>query len=110
MVLLDNVLAVLQARHRAVNNFISGLPRLLIRDGRILEDELANERLRMDELFSQLREHQVKNTGEIHYAFLEPSGRLGIIRFAPEDRVDGQQTLPQCVLIGSKARPMPMGS
>jgi uncharacterized membrane protein YcaP (DUF421 family) len=47
---------------------------LLVHDGRILEEELAAERMRVDELLSRLREKNILNTGEIRYASLEPSG------------------------------------
>lgn len=74
MVARERLVANLQARSRRVNAFMEGLPRLLVHDGRILEEELAAERMRVDELLSRLREKNILNTGEIRYASLEPSG------------------------------------
>jgi uncharacterized membrane protein YcaP (DUF421 family) len=104
MVLLDNVVAALQARYRGVNTFMQGLPRMVIREGKVLQDELDHEMLRIDELFSMLREREIHNTGEIRHAFLEPSGKLGIVRYEPNERLEGERTLPECVVIGSKVR------
>ena len=94
MVALETLVANLQARSRRVNAFMEGLPRLLVHDGRILEEELAAERMRVDELLSRLREKNILNTGEIRYAFLETSGNLGIIRHDPHDRKIGHDTVP----------------
>jgi uncharacterized membrane protein YcaP (DUF421 family) len=104
MVALDNIVASLQARYKRVNNFMEGVPRLLIRDGEVLEDELAREQIRVEELFSQLRENEVLNTGEIRYAFLEPSGNLGIVRFQPSDRKPGADTLPDSPYLQERSR------
>lgn len=94
MVGLDTLVVNLQARSRRANAFMEGLPRLLIHDGRILEEELAAERMRIDELLSRLREQNIVNTGEIRYAFLEPSGNLGIIRHDPQEQKTGHDTVP----------------
>ena len=94
IVVLDNLVAIAQTRSRAVNNFMEDVPRMLIREGEVLEDELSRERIRMDEFLSWLREKEIANTGEIRYAFLEPSGNLGLIRFRAGDCRQGLDTLP----------------
>ncbi len=98
MVVLDTLVANLQARFRRVNAFMEGLPRLVIHDGQILEEELTAESLRIDELLSRLREKNIVNTGEIRYAFLEPSGNLGIILHEPNRRTSGHDTVPMRLL------------
>ena len=94
MVTLDTLVVNLQVRYKRVNAFIEGVPRMVIHEGRILEDALADERLRVDELLSRLREKSILNTVEIRYAFLEPSGNLGIIRSDPHERKPGHDTVP----------------
>lgn len=98
MVALDTLVANLQSRSKRVNAFMEGLPRLVIHEGRILEGELASESLRVDELLSRLREKNIPNTGQIRYAFLEPSGNLGIILHEPSDQRPGRDTVPAHLL------------
>jgi uncharacterized membrane protein YcaP (DUF421 family) len=98
MVALDTLVANLQSRSKRVNAFMEGLPRLVIHEGRILEGELAAESLRVDELLSRLREKNIPNTGQIRYAFLEPSGNLGIILHEPSDQRPGRDTVPAHLL------------
>ena len=52
----------------------------LVKDGRIVEEAMRKEMLSMDELASQLRQHQVENIAEIKLAKLEGDGRLSVIR------------------------------
>jgi uncharacterized membrane protein YcaP (DUF421 family) len=53
----------------------------LINDGRIVEDAMRKEMLSMDELTSQLRQHQVENITDIKLAKLEGDGRLSVIKY-----------------------------
>ncbi len=70
----------LQKRHKAVNTFLLGVPRLLVKDGKILEENLAKEHLRREELFALLREKEIDNTGEVQYIFPEQTGHVGLFR------------------------------
>lgn len=94
VVLLDNVLATAQVRFRRVNTFVEGNPRLMIREGEVLEDSLKQTRLRRDEFFAMLREQEVTNTGEVRYAFLERSGQVGLFRYGEDEKKEGESTYP----------------
>jgi uncharacterized membrane protein YcaP (DUF421 family) len=52
----------------------------LVRDGRIVEETMRKEMLSMDELLSQLRQHQVENVQEVKLANLEGDGRLSVLK------------------------------
>lgn len=92
---LHRVVSLLQARSPRAHDFIAGQARLVIRDGRILDDAVRKEVLARDELLSLLREHGVRNTGEVERAYLELSGQLGILRFPNGMHREGESTLPQ---------------
>jgi uncharacterized membrane protein YcaP (DUF421 family) len=55
----------------------------LIREGRVVDEAMRKEMLSMDELISQLRQHQVEDIGEIKLAKLEGDGRLSVLKRAP---------------------------
>jgi uncharacterized membrane protein YcaP (DUF421 family) len=52
----------------------------LIRDGRLLPQNLRKEMITEDELKSQLRERSVEDYGEIRLATLEGDGRLSVLK------------------------------
>lgn len=94
MVSLNFFLSKLQFRYRRVNTFLEGLPRLLVKEGRIIEENLAKEHLRREELFALLREREIDNTGQVQYIFLEQTGHVGLFRRKETDRLEGEDTLP----------------
>lgn len=95
MVGLNRLLGIAQVRSRAVNDFLEGRPQLVLSAGRILDRSLRDEHLRRCEFLALLREQGVRNTGEIEYAYLEATGRLGLLRAPSNRQYDGESTLPQ---------------
>ena len=98
VVALDRVLEGLQLRSRVVSRAIVGSPILLLRDGALVEASLGEAGLRRDEVMGLLREREVADTGEVHFAFLEPSGDLGLIRYDRTDARRVESTLPADLL------------
>ena len=88
----------LQMRSKAANSFLESDPRIMIREGKIMEESLAKEKLRREELMQLLREHEIENTGEIKYAFLERTGNLGLLRYEERHKVFGESTFPEDAL------------
>ena len=94
VVSLNRLLDKLQVRFKRINIFLEGEPCLLVHEGKILAKSLEKEHLRPEELMALLREQQIKNLGEIHYAFLEQTGHIGVIRYDEENQLEGQSTFP----------------
>jgi len=94
VVLFDVALDKAQLRVRWINRVVEGGPLLLVRDGALVEEGLKAARLRRSEVMGLLREEGIEDTGEIRYAFLEGSGELGVLRYAPGDVVPRASTLP----------------
>ncbi len=80
MVLLDRALAEWQTRSNRMHKFLSGDPRLMVEKGSIVEDALRRESLNKGELLALIREHEISDLAEIEYAFLESTGRLGVMK------------------------------
>lgn len=98
IVVCETLMARLQFRFTSVERFLEATPRLVVHEGRIVHEALRAERIRIDELYSMLREHGIENTGELRYAFLELSGQLGLIRYPAHALRDGENTLRTSVL------------
>lgn len=65
-------------RNKKVRNIIDGKGRVLIRNGKLLKQELRRERLTLDELLEQLRSKDVYRVADVEFAIMEASGELNI--------------------------------
>ncbi len=66
-------------------------PLLLVKDGRTLPRHLAQEKITMDELMSQLRQQGVRDLDEVDEAYIEGDGRLSVLKREP-GRSEAQQS------------------
>ncbi|MDQ3756568.1 MAG: DUF421 domain-containing protein [Actinomycetota bacterium] len=57
----------------------------LVRNGRMLRKNMAHELVTEDDLWSQLRLHGVKKLSEVEAAYVEPDGRLSVLKAEPAD-------------------------
>lgn len=61
-----------------------GTPAIIVRDGKIVQQNMAKNRLTVDELFEQLRGQGYTNLKAVKYAILETSGQLSILPYTRE--------------------------
>ncbi len=59
---------------------VEGEPKLLIRNGKINESMLKQEKITEQELHEALREEGVMASEDVRYAFLETDGNISVIR------------------------------
>ncbi len=69
----------LQLKSKTVRDMTDGKARVMIKDGKILEDNLKKERISTDELMEQLRKKNVFIVADVEFAILEPSGEVDIM-------------------------------
>ncbi|WP_179032558.1 DUF421 domain-containing protein [Paenibacillus kribbensis] len=69
----------LQIKSKKARDFIDGKPRVIIKDGKILEDNLKKERLTTDELMEQLRKKDVFLASDVEFAIMEPNGEINVL-------------------------------
>lgn len=62
-----------------LKNIVSARPSILIRNGKINQKELRNNRVSLEELMCELRAGQYTDPSEIAYAILEKNGKLTIV-------------------------------
>jgi len=106
-VLLSLGIAYLQLKSKRARDFIDGKASVLVKDGKILEDNLKKERLTTDELLESLRKNRAFKLADVEFAIMEPSGDINVllkkenmpltakhlgIKVAPEQE-------PQCVIM-----------
>jgi uncharacterized membrane protein YcaP (DUF421 family) len=72
-------LEMLALKNKTMRNWFEGKGTLLIRKGKILEENLKKERYSADELLEQLRTKSVFKVADVEFAMLEPSGDLSVM-------------------------------
>ena len=80
MVLLFYLFLVLSSKSRLIRSWLSGNPTVLIKEGKIMEENMKKVRFSLDDLNQQLREGGVFNLFEVEFALLEASGELSILK------------------------------
>jgi uncharacterized membrane protein YcaP (DUF421 family) len=73
------LVSYLSFRFRRLQPLLNGEPIVLVDDGRVLERNLARERLTRDEVLEQARQNQIGSFDEIRLAILETSGQISFI-------------------------------
>ena len=64
-----------------VRRLFCGKPVILIREGKILQENLRRTRVTLDELMGHLRQKDVLQIETVQYAILETDGNLSVFRF-----------------------------
>ena len=78
------VLGYLSFKHKQVAPAIEGLPVLIVRDGKILDDALHIERVTHEELVEAARKQGIADLAQVRYAVLEPDGKMSFVTDDPD--------------------------
>ncbi|WLV25317.1 DUF421 domain-containing protein [Aciduricibacillus chroicocephali] len=74
------LLGWLNIKSEAARKIISGQPVIVIKDGKIMEEQLKTMRLDMESLNSLLRENNVFSLKDVDYAIFETDGKLSVLK------------------------------
>jgi uncharacterized membrane protein YcaP (DUF421 family) len=74
--LLFDYLAI---KSKTIRDFIDGRGTVLIKDGKILEENLKKEKYTIDELAALLRQKDIFRVADVEFAVLEPRGNLSTL-------------------------------
>lgn len=69
-------------------DLLEGTPRVVVRNGEIVEDNLRRDRLTRDEILSEMRLAGIGQMSEVAWAILEPQGKMSFIK--KDDRASPQ--------------------
>jgi uncharacterized membrane protein YcaP (DUF421 family) len=76
---MDYGFNLLTLRSRRLRHVIEGEPRLLIRDGKLLQKAIREEKVELDEVRRAVRAHGVSGIEEVRLAVLETDGTISVI-------------------------------
>ena len=103
---MELVLSGVIMRSIVVRRLFCGKPVILIREGKILQDNLRRTRVTLDELMGHLRQKDVLQIETVQYAILETDGNLSVFRFPEHEPASageagvtvGKQSLPFTII------------
>lgn len=72
-------LELLTLKSKILRQWFEGKGRVLIKEGKVLEDNLKKERLTADELMEQLRAKNAFRVADVEFAVMESSGELSVL-------------------------------
>lgn len=70
-------------------NLLEGTPRVVVRNGEIVMENLRRDRLTRDEILSEMRLAGIGRISEVAWAILEPQGKMSFIK--KDDQASPQQ-------------------
>ena len=81
LVILEVVLGYINVKSRKFNKLFGGKPTPIISQGKLLYNNLINQRYSIDDLLLELRLKGISSIEDVEYAFLEPNGKLSIFKY-----------------------------
>lgn len=79
LAIIDVFIAFLAMKYSKFRRIIQGEPRILIKNGKILDKNLLKTRVNLDDLLMGLRRNKIPNISDVEFAILEPNGKMSVI-------------------------------
>lgn len=81
---LSMILSLLTMKSLKLRALLSGVPSILIRDGKVDQKEMRRTRTTLDEMLEELRLQGYTDPSCVRYAILETNGQLSVLPYAQE--------------------------
>lgn len=106
LVCLDVIMSGIMLKSAKVRKLMIGSPRIIISEGDILQKEMKRLRYTVDDLTEAMREQQIFDINQIHYAIVETTGKINFLLkkdYQPAEKQDikagGSTDNPPSVII-----------
>lgn len=76
---LDFLFSYVSLKNSKFRRLLQGEPKILIKNGKLLEKTLRNTRINLDDLLMELRQKKLPNLSDTEFAILEPNGKISVI-------------------------------
>ena len=93
LILINVILTKVIFKETKLGGFITGEPRLLVRNGQMVMSNLTKESIRSEELEEQIREHGFTDISEVKTAILEIDGSISVLPYDKEGK-HGERQMP----------------
>ncbi len=80
LVIIEIVVSIIMLKSKKFRKIMCGNPIVIIKDGKILQDQLKKLRITYEDLYSLLRQQEVFDVSEIRYGIVETNGSISILK------------------------------
>lgn len=80
LVCLDVIVSGIMMKSAKFRKLMIGSPRVIISEGVILQKEMKRLRYTVDDLVEAMREQQIFDINEVHYAIVETTGKINFLQ------------------------------
>ena len=94
------ILAIISLKSRKMRELVDGKPSVIIKKGKVDEQEMRKQRYNFDDLLTQLRENNIRSLNEVEFGVLETTGKLSVIKKNEETERSPLQMILPLVLDG----------
>ena len=77
-----------------LKNALEGEPRVVVKHGQIIEENLRRDRLTRDEILSEMRLAGIAHLADVRWAILEPQGKISFIAKGVDTKPPGDDDNP----------------
>jgi len=104
---LPALIYLLAIKSKTVRDIVQGKEKVLINQGKVLEDKLMEARFTTEDLLSQLRKKNAFKVADVEFAVLEPTGEVSVLLKKDQQPVTpqtanlsvGMESVPQTVIM-----------
>ena len=82
------ILSYVTFRWRKTDRALSGIPVIVVRDGRMLDEVLKLERVPGDEVVTAAREQGIDDLAHVRVGIIEADGKFSFIQYEPVQQAD----------------------
>lgn len=79
LVCIDVIMSGIMMKSSKVRKLMIGSPRIIISDGEILQKEMKRLRYTVDDLTEAMREQQIFDITQVHFAIVETTGKINFL-------------------------------
>jgi uncharacterized membrane protein YcaP (DUF421 family) len=92
---LTLVVSYISLKSSKAKNFLDDIPKIVIKDGKILEKELKSSRVPVVDLTMLLRMQGIFSVKDVHFAVLETNGQLSVFKKVAQQNATKQDVKAQ---------------
>lgn len=78
--ILTSIMNIISFKFRKAERFLEGTPKVIVRNGKIMDEVLKKERISLPELLESIREQGVLHLHDVGLAILEANGKVSVIK------------------------------
>lgn len=77
--------SVITHRSKALEEFVTGKPTVLVQHGKFVPENMEKERVSADEIYTEMHKAGLEELSQMRWAILEADGKIAIV---PEDKTE----------------------